>query len=115
MVDVRRLLNAGIEALVLVDPLVLPSNGPRRLYLCRIPLADDESNPPSISNFAVSTVKHLVESGTTTAVVGRAGKSRSAAVCAIVRARLEGRIACDVLKEIADVAPGLWTALAALA
>jgi hypothetical protein len=110
------LLAAGIEAIVAVAPLKVPEQWPRDLVLVRIPLADDASNSVSRLELAISTVVQLLRGDQRTFVACSAGLSRSVAVGAAARARVERRSPVEVLGELSqsgamDVSPGLWATI----
>lgn len=111
--DIKRLLDAGIEAVVDLAMEELPVSPTRELVYLRFPLLDGEGNPRWMLRAAMNAVEELVRSGVPTLVACSGGVSRSPAVVAMVVARIKSGQPETVLGELqsagpCDVSPGLW-------
>ena len=111
--DFRRMLDAGIEALVQLAAEEPPSQAPRELICCRFPLLDGSGNRSELVSLAVRTVATLLEMKVPTLVCCGAGMSRSPAVAAAALALIHQESPEAWLKRVADhhpsdVSPGLW-------
>jgi len=112
--DMKRVLDAGIEAVVDLAMLQPPAVPIRELVYLRFPLVDGEGNPPWLLSVAVRTVGELLRYGVPTLVACDAGMSRSLAVaagalCGISPPTPPG----EFLRRLAaagpaDVHPALW-------
>jgi hypothetical protein len=118
--DPRTVLAAGIEAVVELadsEPLAVL---PRELIRCRFPLSDGGDNPPWLLRLAVDAVAALLRAGVPALVCCGAGMSRSVCIVAAALALVEGKQPDLALADIvgagpADVAPGLWAQVCAVA
>jgi protein-tyrosine phosphatase len=111
--DLRKVLDAGIAALVDLALNEPPPRIPRDLIYCRFPLVDGVGNDTALLRFAVRTVAGLLADRTPTLVYCTAGMSRSPAVAAAALAQFTGQTPLACLEQIAegrphDVSPGLW-------
>ena len=111
--DPRKVLDAGIVAVVdLASNEPMPIL-PRDLIYCRIPLVDGPGNQASLLRFAVRTTARLLHDRTPTLVYCSAGMSRSPAVAAAALALALGQTPLTCLELVAegrphDASPGLW-------
>jgi protein-tyrosine phosphatase len=111
--DLRRVLEARIEALVDLAREEPPLATHRELIYCRFPLEDGTDNPPALLRLAIRTVADLLAAKVPTLVFCGAGMSRAPAIAATALAAYLGRPPEEclvLLKEHgpADVSPGLW-------
>jgi len=111
--DYRRILDAGIQAVVQLAEEEPPLQPPRELVYCRFPLIDGPGNDPKVLHLAVTTVASLLGREVPTLVCCGAGMSRSPAVAAAALAVAFRRDPDECLKQVAehhpaDVLPGLW-------
>jgi protein-tyrosine phosphatase len=111
--DLRRVLVAGIEALVDLAREEPPLATHRELIYCRVPLEDGTGNPPALLRLAIRTAADLLAARVPTLVFCGAGMSRTPAVAAAalaVHLRQPPEECLILLKEAgpADVSPGLW-------
>jgi protein-tyrosine phosphatase len=111
--DLRKVLDAGITALVDLALNEPPPRIPRDLIYCRFPLVDGVGNDAALLRFAVRTVAGLLADRRLTLVFCSAGMSRAPAVAAAARAQFTGQTPLACLEQIAegrphDVSPGLW-------
>jgi protein-tyrosine phosphatase len=111
--DLRKVLDAGIVALVDLALNEPPPRIPRDLIYCRFPLVDGAGNHPSLLRAAVRTVAMLLDARMPTLVYCGAGMSRSPTVAAAALAKFTGQTPLACLEQIAqsrphDVSPGLW-------
>src|SRR3954454_1421008 len=95
--DLRRVLSAGILAVVDLALNEPPAAVTRELVYCRFPLVDGSGNPPWLLRSAVEAVAGLVRSGTPTLVYCGAGMSRTPAVAAAALSRAVGVPAAEAL------------------
>jgi hypothetical protein len=116
--DVRRVMDAGVEAVVQVAAEEPPLTLPRDLIYCRIPLLDGADNPPKLLELAIAVTAHLLQTRTPTLVCCSSGLSRSPALTAAALARCrpgEGDAEAWLAKIAAhhrlDVSPALWNEL----
>jgi protein-tyrosine phosphatase len=117
--DLRRVLGAGIEALVDLAREEPPLATHRELIYCRLPLEDGTGNPPALLRLAIRTVVDLLAARVPTLVFCGAGMSRTPAVTAAALAlhlRRPPEECLVLLKEAgpADVSPGLWQEVCAV-
>jgi hypothetical protein len=111
--DYRRILDAGIQAIVQVaaeEPALQP---PRDLVYCRVPLVDGPGNPPVLLTSAVRTVFGFVQAGMPTLVCCGAGRSRAPAIGAAGLALSLNLPPAQCLEMVvrqhpSDVSPGFW-------
>jgi hypothetical protein len=111
--DPRRVLDAGITALVDLALEELPAVKLREVVYCRFPLEDGTGNAPKLLRLAVQTVAGFLRAGTPTLVFCGAGLSRSPAIAAAALALYTGQSCGEclaLLKQFGpgDVSPGLW-------
>ena len=111
--DVRRVLEAGIEAVVDLAVEELPATLTRELVYLRFPLIDGGGNPPWVLTAAGNAVAGLLRQLVPTLVACGAGMSRSPAVVALGVCLATGRDVETVLSEVqsgvaSDVHPALW-------
>src|SRR5262245_40177100 len=111
--DVRKVLDAGILAVVDLALEEPPAHLTRELAYFRIPLIDGAGNPPWLLRAAVDTVAMLLRSSTPTLVCCSAGMNRSPAIAAATLSLVSGQSSAVCLANIAktvpcDVSPGLW-------
>ena len=101
----RRLLEAGITAVVdvaLEEPL---AQLPRHLIYCRFPPNDGGGNENAVLLQAIQTLADLLDSGTRTIVACSAGMSRCPTVAAFALAAHLSQKPDDVIARIAGVKP----------
>jgi hypothetical protein len=111
--DYRRLLDAGIGAVVQLALEEPPLQPPHELICCRFPLLDGPGNDPDLLALAAATVARLLRRGVPTLVCCGGGMSRSPAVAAAALALALRQDPDECLKRVAehhpaDVLPGLW-------
>ncbi|MEX0704604.1 MAG: dual specificity protein phosphatase [Planctomycetales bacterium] len=111
--DARRLVDAGIAAVVDLALEESPPRLPREMTYCRFPLVDGAGNPPWTLRAAVETTESLIRRGVPTLVCCGAGMSRSPAVAAAALSAIRGAPPETVLEEIVagrphDMTSGLW-------
>jgi hypothetical protein len=116
--DPRRIITAGILAVVDVALNESPASLPRDRTYCRFPLIDGTGNPSWILRTAVETVACMLRVGTPTLVYCSAGLSRSPCVAGAAIAIVRGCSLDEGLKLVlqsgpADVSPGLWSEIRA--
>jgi protein-tyrosine phosphatase len=109
----RRVLDAGIAALVDLALEELPAVKLREVVYCRFPLEDGTGNTPELLSLTIKTVAGLLTAHTPTLVFCGAGMSRSPAIASAALALFTGWPCDECLKLIkkvgpADVSPGLW-------
>jgi hypothetical protein len=115
--DYRQLFDAGIHAVVHLAAEESPSQLPRGLLCCHIPLVDGPGNDPAVLDLTVCTVAALIQRRLLTLVCCGTGTSRSAAVAAAALAKAYGGCPRQWLHRLSkyhplDVSPGLWADLA---
>jgi protein-tyrosine phosphatase len=111
--DPRKIVDAGIVALVdlaLNEPMPLL---PRELIYCRFPLWDGPGNDAILLRLAVRTAAMILHDHMPILVYCANGMSRSPAVAAAALALFTGQSPRACLESIAegqphDVSPGLW-------
>ena len=111
--DYRRLLDIGIQAIVLFALEEPPLQPPRDLICCRFPLIDGTGNDAVLLSLAVTTVATLLERRVATLLCCGAGLSRSPVIAAAALATASRQEPDECLKQVAehhpaDVLPGLW-------
>lgn len=111
--DYRKVLDAGVQAIVQLAEEEPPLQPPRELIVCRFPLVDGPGNDPKVVYLATMTLVNLLERHVPTLVCCGAGMSRSPAVAAAALTLVYQKEPDECLKEIAehqphDVVPGLW-------
>jgi len=114
--DYRRILDAGIQAIVQLALEELPLQPPRELICCRFPLLDGPGNDANLLALATATVANLLGRGVPMLLCCGAGMSRSPAIAAAALATACGETPDQCLKRVAehhpaDVLPGLWNEL----
>jgi protein-tyrosine phosphatase len=117
--DPKRIVAAGILAVVDLALNEKPAVLPRDLIYCRFPLIDSTGNPSWLLELAVQTVASLVRSGTPTFAYCSAGLSRSPSITGAAIALVRGCPFDEGLKIVtksgrADVSPGLWSEVCAI-
>jgi hypothetical protein len=111
--DLRRVLSAGIAALVdlaLNEPPVVVT---RDLVYCRFPLIDGAGNPAWLLRAALEVMAGFLRRRTPQLICCSNGMSRSPALAAGALALAEGKSLRDCLASVArfgpaDVSPSLW-------
>jgi protein-tyrosine phosphatase len=111
--DFRRLLGAGIQAVVQLAMEVPPLQPPREMTYLRFPLYDGAGNDPNLLALAVGTLAALLRAGTPALVCCSAGMRRTPAVAAVALAHAHGQSPEEYLEQIArqhptDVSPAFW-------
>ncbi|QDU37418.1 hypothetical protein Mal4_17300 [Maioricimonas rarisocia] len=111
--DVRDVLGRGVDVVVDLALEEPPLQYPRDIVYCRFPLVDGEGNTPTVLRAAVDVTERFITAGTQTLIVCGMGLSRSAAIAAMVLARVESIPPDDALTRVTatgphDVAPDLW-------
>src|SRR5262245_8570198 len=111
--DYRRLLDAGVEAIVQLAIDEPPLQPPRELICCRFPLVDGSDNPGRLLLMAIRTVAELIRMRVPTLVCCGHSLSRSPAVVAAALALAGHGTPDDCLRSVAehhpsDITPGLW-------
>ncbi|HEY8505971.1 MAG TPA: hypothetical protein VIL46_15405 [Gemmataceae bacterium] len=111
--DIRRILAAGIGAIIDLALSEPPIAVTREVVYCRFPLVDGVGNPPWLVRVAVETTASLIRAKVPTLSCCGAGMSRSPAVTAAALALAERRDPAECLELIAglggmDVSPGFW-------
>jgi hypothetical protein len=110
--DPRKVLSAGVQAVVELadnEPMAVL---PRELVRCRFPLSDGGDNPQWLVRLAAETVAAFLRAEVPVLISCSAGMSRSPCVAAAGLALAERRAFVDCLAEVisdapADVSPGL--------
>lgn len=117
--DYRKMLDAGIQALVQVAIEELPLQPPRELIYLRVPLLDGINNQPELLSLAITTAATLLKSHQPTLICCSAGMSRAPLIAAagLSLAHEEPLEAC--MQQVAhyrrcDVSPGLWSEVRAI-
>ena len=115
----RRVLDAGIRAIVQLAYEEPPLHPPRELLYCRFPLIDGPDNEPANLSLAIMALANLLEKRVPTLVCCGAGMSRSPAIAAAALSMVYQESPDDCLKQIVehqpgDVAPGLWAEVKAI-
>src|SRR6266511_2953700 len=95
--DPRRVLDAGITALVDLAVEEVPAVKVRELVYCRIPLEDGTGNTPELLQLAMQTVVGLLQARMPTLVLCGAGMSRSPAIASAALALWTGQTCEDCL------------------
>jgi hypothetical protein len=111
--DPRRLLGAGVEAVVDLAYEESPAALPRTMLYCRFPVVDGAGNRPQLLVTAIESTVGLVSRQIPTLVGCGAGMSRSPAILAAVLAIVRGQSPETCLQELLtavphDVSPTLW-------
>jgi protein-tyrosine phosphatase len=112
--EYRRLLDAGIHAIVqlaLEEPALQP---PRELVYCRFPLVDGPGNDRKLLGLAVTTAANFLEQRVPLLLCCGGGMSRSPAIAAAALSMVYQQEPDECLKQVAehhpaDVLPGFWT------
>lgn len=112
LLDPRRALSAGAEAIVELadsDPF---ATLPRDLIRCRFPLSDGGENPAWVVQLAIEAAVTLVEAAVPTLVCCNSGLNRSVCLVSAAVAISECRTFQEALQIVvgsgpADVSPGL--------
>lgn len=111
--DLRRVLDAGVEAVVDLAVNEPPLTPTRELVYLRFPLVDAPGNPPWLLRAAVDAVAGLLRADVPTLVYCAVGLSRTPCVAGAAVAVARGCSPADGLTWVAaagpcDVSPGLW-------
>jgi hypothetical protein len=111
--DLRRVLSAGVAALIDLALDEPPPSLTREVVYCRFPLLDGAGNEPWLLRCAVTTTATLLAARTPTLVFCGHGMSRSPVIAAAGLAAAFGRDPDACLAEVlrggaADVTPALW-------
>jgi protein-tyrosine phosphatase len=111
--EFRQVFDAGIKALVQLAAEELPSQPPRELIFCRIPLVDGAGNRPEMLTLAIGTVANLLRRHFSVLVSCGAGMSRSPAIAAAALAIVHRLSPEQCLQRVvkhhpSDVSPALW-------
>jgi hypothetical protein len=111
--DYRRVINAGIQALVHLAEEETPDQPPRKLIYYRIPLVEGAGNPSVLLDLAVSTVADLLRLRVPTLLYGDGGVSRIPTIAAVALSLIFGEtpekcFSWVVQQHACDVTPGLW-------
>ena len=111
--DYRRVIDAGIQALVHLAEEETPDQPPRKLIYCRIPLVEGAGNPSVLLDLAVSTVADLLRLRVPTLLYGDGGISRIPTIAAVALSLIFGEtpekcLNWVVQQHACDVTPGLW-------
>lgn len=101
--DLRRLYDAGIQAVVQVAYEEPPLSLPHDIVACRFPLVDGDDNAPALLDLAATTLTHLLVAKFTCLVCCQAGLSRSPAVAAAALARVTKQPFDEWLKKLAQL------------
>lgn len=112
----RKILSAGITAIVDLAMEELPIQPPRDIIYCRFPLLDGEGNPPALLQIVVQTTASLIRNNLPTLVACGGGMSRSPAVVAAALASVRTAPIDRMLQDVTgnglhDVSPALWSEL----
>jgi protein-tyrosine phosphatase len=118
--DMRRVLDAGIAALVDLTLEQPPLATHRELIYCRIPLEDGSGNDPERLRLALRAVVGLVRSRIPTLLFCGAGMSRTPAVAAAALALVTGEDREKCLARVREIGPtdvstALWEDVTAAA
>jgi hypothetical protein len=111
--DFRRILDAGIQAIVqlaMEEPSLQP---PRELIYCRFPLIDGKGNRPELLDLTLHTTVGLLDSRIPILLCCGAGMSRAPAIGAAALSLFLGQspehcLEMVVQQHSADVSPGFW-------
>jgi protein-tyrosine phosphatase len=111
--EFRALFDAGIQAVVDLALEEPPTELPRELLYCRIPLLDGSGNRSDRLLFTIHTIATLLRSHVSVLVVCSMGMSRAPALSAAALALLDGESPVQHLEQIArhhahDISPSLW-------
>lgn len=111
--DWKRLVEAGVSAVVDVAAEETSAPMPRTMIYCRFPLIDGPQDSLSVLRTAVETVASLLNRQVPTLVCCGAGLSRSpvvaaAAICLIEGGSLDERLRQVVADHAHDISPQLW-------
>ncbi len=114
--DPRRVLDAGVAALVNLAAEELPPKLPRDILYCHFPLVDGPGNLPATLKISVEILVSLLREDVPTLVYCGAGMSRSVAIAAAAMARWRGNALEETLKAVSDaiphdVSPAFWREL----
>lgn len=114
--DTRKVVSAGIEAIVDLALQETPPVMMRESVYLRFPLNDGGGNSPEVIRTAIETVSSLLLREIPTLVFCSAGMSRSPAVAAFALGVSTDRHPRDCIAEILqdgprDVSPVLWQSL----
>ena len=117
--DYRRVVDAGIRALVHLAEEETPDRPPRDLIYCRIPLVEGAGNPSVLLDLAVSAVADLLRLRVPTLLYGDGGISRIPTVAAVALSLNFGETPEKCLRGVlqqhpCDVTPGLWDEVKAM-
>jgi hypothetical protein len=112
--DYRRILDAGIKALLQVAIEEAALQPPRELVYCRFPVLDGIDNPPEVLSLAITITIALIRAHVPTLICCGAGMSQAPLLAAAGMAVANGKPPEECLKQVAqhhrcDVSPGLWS------
>jgi hypothetical protein len=111
--DLRRVLSAGVLALVDLAANEPPTAVTHELVYCRFPLVDGPGNPPWLLRGVAETTAWLLRSDVPTLVYCGSGMSRSPAIAAAAISLAGGGPPDTCLAALAksgphDISPALW-------
>ncbi len=114
--DAKRLLDAGVVAVINLAAEELSPVLPRSMTYCHFPIMDGAQDGQGILGVAIQTVVCLLKNQIPTLVYCGAGMSRSPAVVAAALAIVQGGNPDMTLRKIVtgyphDVSPPLWEAV----
>lgn len=114
--DIRRVLDAGIEAIVDLAIQEVPPRMTRETIYLRFPLNDGAGNSANTLRTILESVASLLRRQIPTLIFCSAGMSRSPSVAAFALALAENRDPHDCVAQILDdgprdVSPLLWQSL----
>lgn len=112
--DVRRVLSAGVTAVIDLAIEEPPAAFPREIICCRFPLLDGPDNAPARLRIAIVTASELIRARIPTLIACGGGMSRAPSITAAALALATGIELQQALAEVLgtgprDLAPGLWT------
>jgi hypothetical protein len=115
--DAKRLLEAGIAAVISLAAEEVSPSLPRSMTSCHFPILDGAQDAESVLCVAIHTLASLLRSSVPTLVCCSGGMSRSPAVAAAAMSIAYGGSPDERLREIVsgqphDVSPQLWGARA---
>ncbi|MBM4070245.1 MAG: dual specificity protein phosphatase family protein [Planctomycetes bacterium] len=117
--DPRRVLAAGVTAVVDLAANEPPTTFPRELIQLRFPLADGSMNPEWLLKLAVDSVAALIRAKIATMICCSCGMNRSLCILAGAIALADNRSFAEALRELAtsgaaDVSPGMASQVQAM-
>jgi hypothetical protein len=116
LLDVRRLMEMEIEAVVEVADNEQMAVLPRELIRCRFPLSDSGESPIWLLKYAAESVALFLHSGVSVLVCCSMGMNRSVCVAAGGISIVENKPFHEVIEGLAvsgpaDISPGLYFAM----